>query len=339
MSKYEDENSVGKQDLSHLRMCQRQFDFINSNSNINDYTSVLDIGAATGENLSLYKKHGKRVIGIEPSANNKKYAFDRFLIKMYDMTFDEYCDKIGIKQKFDLVFLSHTLEHIVDVRGFIRKVTLISSKYIFIEIPFLENMGNGLEPFGLFTDEHVNYFTISGLSYLMNTEGCQLIKANIEFNIGGVVPGYPTLVTLWKKGEASAAKHKMSYVPSACSLVRDYINRSLEEFTRINQIIDSINDNEKLAIWGTGTHTSRLLGMTKLRTKNIVRFYDSDKKKQGMTMLGKSIQTFKKSDIENGEIETILISSFGSESVIRESIKEESIITPYRVISLYSSDI
>lgn len=334
MSKYENEDSIGKQDFSHKKMFKRQFDFINCL--VSDYNSILDIGAATGENLSLYKACGKDVTGIEPSSQNKIYAFEKYKIKMYDMTFEEYYEKRGERQNYDLVFLSHTIEHIVEVRGFIDKVAKIASKYIFIEIPFLENQGKGLEPFGLFTNEHVNYFTINSLTCLMNEVGFHLIKGNIEFNIGGIVPGYPTLVTLWSRGRVAHKKNEILSIPSASKLVRDYVDMSLVGLERINRIIDSISDREKLAVWGTGTHTYRLLGMTKLGNKNIVKFYDSDKKKQGLTMLGKKIQPFDIADLKRGEVETIFISSFGSEDAIRECINREHILVPYKVIGLYS---
>ena len=65
------------------------------------------------------------------------------------------------------------------------------------------------------------------------------------------------------------------------------MNNSAIEFKKIETIIDTISNDERLAIWGTGAHTSRLLAMTNLASKNIIKFYDSDIKKKGKIMLGK----------------------------------------------------
>lgn len=340
LSKYEPETIVGKQDASKEKMFKRQFAFIESR--IDDYESVLEIGAATGANLNYYKIAGKRVVGIEPSTTNKQYAVEKYGIDMYDMTFDEYMEEltmnIGGDKKCDLIFLSHILEHIVDFFDFMKKAVEISNKYIFIEIPFLENMGTMLEPYGLFTNEHVNYFTFSSLKTLMNKYDCHIIASNIELNVGGESPGYPTLITLWNKGLVADDKYMTENVLSANTLIKQYIEKSENDFQRIRELIDNIGDNEKLAIWGTGAHTSKLLSMTSLASKNIVKFYDSDKKKQLLTMLGKEIESFSKNDIENGEIETILISSFGSERIIRNSIENECIKVPFKVICLYMKE-
>ena len=52
--------------------------------------------------------------------------------------------------------------------------------------------------------------------------------------------------------------------------------------------INLIPDDVKLAIWGVGHHVSMLLANTRLEVKNIVRVYDSDKRKEGSKISGSS---------------------------------------------------
>lgn len=80
---------------------------------------------------------------------------------------------------------------------------------------------------------------------------------------------------------------KENILYTAGDIVEKYMRNSKKEFSRIESIIATITNEEKLAIWGIGAHTSRLLAMTNLASKNIIKFYDSDIKKKGMTMLGK----------------------------------------------------
>ena len=112
MSKYEATKYVGKSDSSKLKMFLRQKGFVDEY--VKDYKSILEIGAATGENLSLYKRDGKKVLGIEPSGNNKRYAAEEYGIEMFDMTFEEYYEAFGEQERYDLFFFSHVLEHIVE---------------------------------------------------------------------------------------------------------------------------------------------------------------------------------------------------------------------------------
>ena len=60
--------------------------------------------------------------------------------------------------------------------------------------------------------------------------------------------------------------------------------------------------------------------MTNLLEKNIVKFYDSDRKKQQFEILGKHITSFDIQDIENGVVDTIVISTYSGEKSILKYI-------------------
>lgn len=335
LSKYESMDTVMESDYSAQAMFARQKEFIDGI--IEKYDSVFEIGAATGENLNLYKEAGKTVVGVEPSSNNKIYAKQKYGIKLYDMTLDKYYDQHGCREQYDLVFISHVLEHIVNFVEFIEKAAAISRKYIFIELPILEEMEKEEAPFAAFTNEHVNYFSIPSLKLLMTKCGCSLVKCSIAENSGGsILPGYPTLVSLWKVRCCSKNVAKVEHEYSASEIIQDYIKVNSMKIKRIQAIIETITKEEKLAVWGTGEHTSKLLAMTDLSSKNIIKFYDSDKKKKGMSMIGREVQPFDVRDIEGGVIETILISTYSSEKSIRKYIDSLQIDKPVRIIQLYS---
>ncbi len=332
LSKYESLDVAMETDYSAQAMFLRQKEFIDQN--IPAYSSVLEIGAATGGNLNLYKENGKEVAGIEPSSNNKRFAKEKYGIKLYDMTLDEYFTEYGSAKQFDVIFISHVLEHIVNFVEFIQKAVALSKKYIFIELPVLEKIEEEEAPFAAFTNEHVNYFSIHSLKMLMEKCGCCSIKTSIAENKEGVLPGYPTLVSLWEINKSDTEKISFEY--SAGEMIRNYFKSNTEKVKRIQAVINTISDKEKLAVWGTGEHTSKLLAMTDLPSKNIIKFYDSDRKKRNMTMLGRQIQPFEPEDLESGEIETILISTYSSEKSISKYIEEQKINRKFRVIKLYS---
>lgn len=333
LSKYESMDAAMESDYSAQAMYLRQKEFIDET--VGDYCSVLEIGAATGGNLNLYKEAGKKVVGIEPSSNNKRFAEKNYGIKLHDMTLDEYYDEYGCQEQYDIVFISHVLEHIVNFGEFMQKAVALSGKYIFIELPILEEIINEEAPFAAFTNEHVNYFSLASLKRLMEKCGCSLIKYTIAENKGGVLPGYPTLMSIWAESSAGATiNEKTEY--SAGKIIQDYIKINSEKVKRIQAIVDTITAEEKLAVWGTGEHTSKLLAMTDLPCKNIVKFYDSDIKKKGMSMLGKKIQPFDVKDIEDDVVDTILISTYSSEKSIKKYVDSLKIEKEFRIILLYS---
>lgn len=325
ISKYEG-NNEGIIDNTKKMMTKRQFSFISSI--IEDYNTVLEVGASTGFNLNTFKKRGKEVFGVEPSSKNKVTAKKIYEIDLFDGMYNEFYEKYK-QNKYDLIFMSHVLEHVFNPQDVIKKLATQNSKYIYIEVPSFEVQLES-EPYGSFFYEHVNYFTINSLSYLMKINGYSSVKLSIDYNVKGESPGYPVICSLWEKSNDKGNLNKD--IISSSLLVKNYLLSSEKNFKKIREKIDNIPNSSRLAIWGTGSHTSRLLGMTSLKNKNIIKFYDSDKKKHQFKILNKTITSFNKEDIQ--DIDIILISTFSGEKSILNILKKEKL--NLEIISLYN---
>ena len=110
------------------------------------------------------------------------------------------------------------------------------------------------------------------------------------------------------------------------SLSYSYICASESEFKRIKSAIDAIPHDERIAVWGTGHHASMLLANTNLSEKNIVRVYDSYRKKAGQIFAGCSVQAFSEGDISCGIIGSALLATYTAQKAL------ERILKPYKEI-------
>lgn len=295
----------------YKKRCVRQYDFIKGAIG-EDFLSMLEIGAASGYNLSLYTD--KEVKGIEPSWNNCYLASKYYKLDMYNGMFDQYIREKDSK-KYDMIFISNTLEHIVNPMDFILKCKSICNKYMFIEVPsfdykFIE------EPLGMFCEEHVNYFTLEGLTNLMKSVGFELIDVNIVFGLGNYLPAaWPALSTVWKITEDNKRQVNTPVMDTGL-IINTYIDKNKRALEGVKNMIDKIPSDEKLAVWGTGHHASMLLANTSLGEKNIVKVYDSDKRKHHYTFAEKNICSFDEQDIYNKEIDSILIATYTAQKAI-----------------------
>lgn len=77
--------------------------------------TLLDIGAGTGDFLSVCKKNNWSVYGIEPSKNARKLA-DNKNIKLQE-DFSDYTNK-----QFDVITMWHVLEHVPNLTEYINKL-------------------------------------------------------------------------------------------------------------------------------------------------------------------------------------------------------------------------
>jgi hypothetical protein len=326
LSKFEfdSKNQVMEEDVSYKKRCYRQYSFIKNT--VNNISSVFEVGSASGFNLSLYHNKGMYVYGIEPSERNVVSCKERYGIDLFNGMFQEYIVSTSNTKKYDLIFLSHVLEHIINPYQFILELSKINNRYMFIEVPTFDYKFID-EPFGMFAEEHVNYFTFENLRYLMNCLDYHIVDANIYFSSNSDIPaGYPILSTIWEKKTITCNSLTSSKPPvvSSYELLINYLKKSEELQTRINTIIDDIEDDKKLAVWGTGHHTSRLLGMSNLCKKNIVKFYDSDLRKKNSSYFNRNISPFNPLDIMNGIVETILISTYVAQQAIIKNIEKSN---------------
>ena len=330
-SKFEFDSSdyIPSGDDDYSKRCLRQKNFIEENCE--EFDSILEIGAASGYNLSLWKEN-KTVLGIEPSANNCKLAKKFYKVDMYNGMFSEYINNKVSKKKFDMIYASMVLEHIVNPFAFVKQCSEICNKYFFIEVPTLDYKFID-EPYGMICEEHVNIFTLEGLSSLMNSIGYSLVNAEICYEMGTRLPaGYPSLQTIWEKNLNLDIKKKI-YTNDSLQILSTYIRVNKKELQNINKKISSIPNTQKIAVWGAGHHLSMLLANTCLQEKNIVRVYDSDQRKEGMLMGGTSIRPYNKRDIDNGEVESILITTYVAQKQIMNFLKKEKLDIP--VYTLY----
>ena len=326
---FDDQNYILDEAQDYKVKCKRQKQFIDRVAGLHNIKSVLEIGAASGYNLSLYRDTAQ-VYGVEPSVNNCRSAEKKYGFSMYCGVFDEFCKDRNQEKQYDMIFLSHTLEHIVNPCDFIMKCAEFNKKYFFIEVPTFDYKFSN-EPFGMFCEEHVNLFTLEGLQSLMNKCGYQLVDADFILSIEQKLPaGFPSMATLWEKGFRKSYK----IINRSDDILLKYIEDSERELERIRGIIDGIDDNKRLAVWGTGHHVSMLLANTDLSSKNIVRVYDSDIRKHGMLFCGVSIEAFSESDIKDNEIDIILLATYTAQNALEKilSIYEKQI----EVVKLYS---
>ena len=292
--------------------------------------SIFEVGASSGYNLSLYENMDR--FGVEPSEANAKSAKANYGIDLFAGDFDDYMRSDIRKNRYDLIFLSMTLEHIVNPYDFIMKLSEFNNKYMFIEVPTFDYKFSN-EPYGMFCEEHVNMFTLKSLQKLMNQCGYQLIDASIHTNPEINLPaGWPGLDSVWEK---KSVVREYRAVNDVRALLDAYIRDSKDKLREMDAILDRFPDDQKLAVWGTGHHASMLYCNTALGRKNIVKVYDSDKRKHGLEMFDCVIEPFNPHDIMDKKVDGILLATYTARKPLRSIL--EKYAGQVEIIDLYQS--
>jgi 2-polyprenyl-3-methyl-5-hydroxy-6-metoxy-1,4-benzoquinol methylase len=326
MSKYEfnyKEGLVPKEYFGHFNKIVKFITPLVKNKKAN----ILDIGCSTGALLSLFKSHGySNLLGIDPSA-----SCARTVKKIYGI--EARANNIAnfkSRQKFDLIVLSAVLEHLVDLKKPLEKIwsLLKDDGLLFIEVPDAERFASYIfTPFQQFSIEHINYFSKYSLRNLLSKFYFEVVKTKKDKNeINESLD--PDIFILAKKSDK-----KYQFIADKASEVKikKYIARCSKLDAKIKKTIQrKLLNRNQVIVWGTGTHTQRLIGAG-FDLSKILYFVDSNTKYWGKKIMGKEIKSPR--DIKEKNI-PIVISTYSYQVEIAKQIKKE-LKLKNEVIKLY----
>ena len=183
--------------------------------------------------------------------------------------------------KYNVIIISHVLEHILDLeQAVINLKQLVSENgFIYVEVPDASRYHEHfIVPYYFFDCEHINHFDANSISNLFLDKEFSLSSVNErQMQVTNSI-FYPVVSCIFKKTSNTIEGIKSS----------DKVKTSIEKYIQFsNDNSDNIELNglkftqEKIAVWGAGMYTLRMLKDSALVQCNIVNFLDKDSNKQG----------------------------------------------------------
>ena len=146
------------------------FDFV---AKYRNPKNVLEIGCGAGGILAVFKENGANVTGLDFDDDYLNEARNHDINVIKGST-----EVLDIDQKFDVIILSHLLEHIVNPHDFLQDVKRFLSKdgLIYIEVPSINSVRDGAFHYDLlryWQNAHTIHFTTKSLSLLCKSVGLE----------------------------------------------------------------------------------------------------------------------------------------------------------------------
>jgi ubiquinone/menaquinone biosynthesis C-methylase UbiE len=158
------------------------------------YTKVLEVGAGDGSILQKLSEYNfaPEYHAVEISDSGVAHIQSRNIKKLVSVQeFDGY--KLPFEDdSFDLVILSHVLEHVEHERLLLREIKRVSRSFV-IEVPidYKTNVDKRIKHFLAYG--HINVYTPTSLRYLLQTEGFEIQK-DLTSIIGPEVTRFNTFI-------------------------------------------------------------------------------------------------------------------------------------------------
>jgi len=127
------------------------------------YNSVCEVGAGGGWNLIPFINEGNVAVGYEPGERLVKLGQERG-IKLYRGFLN------NLSGEFDLIFLKHVLEHLLDPIDSLKALRKHTKRYIAVEVPGWINHVPSIQ------NAHMFYFTLNTLQKVFSLAGFKAIK-------------------------------------------------------------------------------------------------------------------------------------------------------------------
>ena len=143
----------------------------------------LDIGASSGEFVTLMSARGFDARGIEPHRGYADYAVRAMGQKVFSGSLNEGLANFS-EESFDLITMFHVLEHLSEPVKSLRLLgmRLSASGCLYIEVPNALRMS---APNYMFFKAHTLYFTHNSLTRLLAKAGFTIVEKN-EFHSGNI---------------------------------------------------------------------------------------------------------------------------------------------------------
>jgi SAM-dependent methyltransferase len=279
---------------------------------------VLEIGCATGRLLALLREAGfGNIQGLDPSPGCARAAWELYGVPVL---VGSLFNIPAAAASFDCVILIGVLEHVEDVRGALNHVrnVLSSNGRVYAEVPDAANLaGRPDAPYQEFSTEHINFFSTTSLANLFQVTGFEVLTMGETVRQQHDNTTYPAAYGIFGKAEPTTRLARDEVTERG---LRRYIEESSAVEARTRLAIESLSERQPLLVWGTGTHTQRLLAIGAFKNLQIAAFVDSNPKYHGRDLHG--IPVVSPSSLA-GRKEPILISTRGFQAEIQNQIRRQ----------------
>lgn len=280
--------------------------------------SVADLGCGYGTLLNAFAEAGyHKLSGLDPAPNAQLQAQTLFgLEHVYSGTLSEAAQLPGLNAA-DLVCLMGVLEHLPLLQDDMQSLTalLADKTLLLLEVPASERfLGDDFEPFGEFSLEHIQFFSMASLNRLMAELGWDVVKSSIL----PLPPGTTdSLLCVYQRGT-----QMQTLIEPADDDLQDYIQHSSQ---RLEAALSAVScATGPIIIFGAGSHTARLLPYLEEQgsLSRVIAIVDNNTNLQGKTLADWQIAAPDQL-LPLYPDAAVLISSYRSQQVIKHALQQQ----------------
>lgn len=243
---------------------------------------VLDVGCGNGGLLLALRARGfTRLTGLDPA----QACVARLRAQGMEAYLGWVGDDLPQQPRFDLILLSHVLEHLFEPRLALTSLHRLLTPHgkVYVETPDAARYADFPSvPWYYFDSEHINHFDRASLDNLARASGFRTVHAAAKTLTVQGGHHYPAVFALLSPASAPAP-----LLPD--DTARQAITRYIAQSTQTGlapALLLAIEHWRPIALWGAGSQAQRLMQSSAMHAANLVAVVDGDRNKHGQNFAG-----------------------------------------------------
>jgi hypothetical protein len=296
-------------------------EFLNKTVEGKHFKNIIELGCSDLYLLKKIREKGEKLIGIDPVLKGTEEEFSEGNV----LAIGDFFENVNLKEEIDLVICKDTLEHVSEPRQFMKKIVERGHKEtIFLfQFPLLETLLESSR-FDQVFHQHLNYFSLQSIIYLLDSLGCELMDYTIDVDHWGAI------LIAFKKGKTNS-KFSKKFRKISVSEIKNKYNLFRNNIELTNKQLSLLRGKR---VYGYGAALmlpvlSYHLGSDLSGLRCII---DDDKRKEGLFYINLPVSIKSRESVKDLKESIVLITAIASKNNVRWILNKLFEINPKQII-------
>jgi len=296
-------------------------DFLNSVVKGRRLQNVIEVGCNDMYVLNALSPRAEKLIGIDPILRGKEKKYTKGNVT----AIGDFLENVNLKGAIDIVLCKDTLEHVSEPKQFVKKIVESADQettFVF-QFPMLETLLSGCR-FDQVFHQHLNYFSLQSILYMLEDIGCQLLDYKININHWGMI-----LIAFRK------SKNKSKYASKFSKITRSQV---LERYKIFQDDMRATNDRlnllkgEKIYGYGAALMLPALSYYLGNDFSSFECIIDDDKSKAGLSYINLPVSIRTTESIDDIQDSIVLVTAISAINNVRRILIKLADLNPKQII-------
>jgi hypothetical protein len=296
-------------------------EFLNSVVKGTHFKNIIEVGCNDMYVLNALKSRADQLIGIDPILKTREKEYTQGNI----IAIGDFLENVQLKDDMDVVLCKDTLEHISEPKGFVKKIVdHAQNETLFIfQFPLLETLLSGCR-FDQVFHQHLNYFSLESIIYMLEDLGCELMEYRINVNHWGMI------LIAFKKSE-----NKTKYASQVSKIRKPQVLESYKVFQDNMRVTnDRLNllKSEKIYGYGAALMLPALSYYLGNDFQSFECIIDDDQNKAGLSYINLPITIRTTESVSDIHESIVLVTAISAINNVRRILVKLTELNPKQII-------